>query len=108
MLAVRLLVAATLSAAIVGPAFAAEGNGEPFPGPDAVVREDVGTPNYTMGADAPFNYFYVPKPNSMAGYAPAAGSNQDPYPFKATGQMIRTQPMQPPAIVLAPQPNRHG
>ncbi len=104
----QVLAAALATFAMTGVALAGEGNGDPFPGPDAVVREEVGKPNYTMGADAPFNYFYTARPTPLEGYHAAAGSSQDPFPFKASGQVIQVGPTPPSAVVAGPRPNTHG
>ncbi len=101
------------SVAIVGlsaTAYAGEGHGDPFPGPDNAVTEQVQPYGYTMGADAPFNYFGVNTPTPMASYKQAPGNPDDPYPFQMNGQLIQVQPAPRTSVATSPAAaaGRHG
>jgi hypothetical protein len=100
------------TAAIAGlslTAWAGEGRGDPFPGPDAAVTSTVPSPNYTMGADAPYNYFSTGKPVPLTGYHQADGQMDNPYPFSMPGQVIRVQPAPPSTMAHSgAAPATHG
>jgi hypothetical protein len=98
----KLLLAATAVLGLSVTAYAGEGNGEPFPAPDTGVVTSVQNPKYTMGADAPFNYFAPGGSTSLSHYVQAPGASQDPFPYKTSGRVIQMQPAAPTAIVKIP------
>lgn len=101
---------ALATAALLGlsaAAFAGEANNEPFPIPSAGVITQTQGAHYTMGSDAPFNYFVAAKPTPLTGYVQARGGNQDPFPFKSAGRMVYGQPAAPASAVAA-QPGAGG
>lgn len=93
-----------------GAALAGESNGDPFPGPDAAVARTVQNPNYTMGADAPFNYYASPTPVPLTNYQQAPGQMDNPYPFSMPGQVIQVGPTPNSAVAIhsTAAPGTHG
>ncbi len=108
----HVLATAACMLALGGTALAAEGNGDPFPGPDAAVTTQVTPkPHYTMGSAAPFNYYNSGAPQSTTTYRAVSGGLANPFPFSAKGQVIATRPPSrpmPSAVAATPQNNHHG
>ena len=99
----KTLIAAAALTLLAGAAFAGEGNGEPFPAPDMGIAHSTQNPKYTMGLDAPYNYFYQPTPMPLNNYSRAASAIQDPFPFKMPGQMVQTAPAAPTSVAQSGQ-----
>ena len=83
-----LLLATAALFGLAHAAYAGEGNGEPFPGPDASVTTNVGTPVYAHKDQDPFQYRVTGPATSMGGYKPLANKSQDPYPFRVPDQVV--------------------
>ena len=84
-----LLIAATALLAVSSAAYA-EGNGEPFPGPDAGINTPVGSGISTRMQD-PFHYS---APSTVYNYGTSptyTARMQDPYQFRAPDQVIAGQ-----------------
>ena len=86
-----LLLAATVAAfGLSTAAFAeGEGNGEPFPGPDAAVTTPVGN-GIVARAQAPYHYAVPTTARRIDGSASYVTANQDPYQFRNPGMVMTT------------------
>ena len=92
-------IAVTASVGLpLGAALAGEGNGEPFPGPDAMVTTKVGTPVYAHKNQDPFQFSAPATSMSMTEYKPLSSKAQDPYPFHGPDTVVA-----PHAPVIGPE-----
>jgi hypothetical protein len=69
-------------------AYAGDGNGEPFPGPDAAVTTKVDPHGIVSGNDDPFHYYGSGTPVSTGGFKLNANNPDDPFPYKTAGTVI--------------------
>ncbi len=84
-----LLASVTVLVASTGLAFAGEGNGEPFPGPDFAVTTRTENARLAMKGQDPFSFAAGSTAMRLGGsYKAAQAKNQDPFPFSATPGVI--------------------
>ncbi len=87
-----LLASVTVLIASTGIAFAGEGNGEPFPGPDFAVTTRTDNATLAMKGQDPFSFAAGNTSMRLGGtYKQAQAKNQDPFPFSATPGVIGQQ-----------------
>lgn len=85
----RSLLLATIAVfGLSGTVYAGEGNGEPFPGPDASVTTDVSKPVYGHKSQDPFQFYVPGVSTSVSNLKPLAGRSQDPFPFHAPDTVV--------------------
>ena len=102
-----LFASAAVFFATTGLAFAGEGNGEPFPGPDFAVTTRTSDAHLAMKNQDPFSYAAGGTTMTLGGsYTQAASKNQDPFPFAAAPTVIG-QPG-PSALAQRAAGNTHG
>lgn len=69
-------------------AFAGEGNGDPFPGPDAAVKSTTNSKRIASGNDDPFHYYGVGQPSPTSGFTFNANNPDNPFPYSAPGMVV--------------------
>ena len=97
----NILLAAAAVLSLSATAYAGEGNGDPFPGPDAAVTSAVGNGITARGQD-PFHYAAPTEAARTDGYKYVTKS-QDPYQFHVTDRVLMGQA--PNTVALAPASN---
>jgi hypothetical protein len=83
-----LIAGVALLSLVTTAAYAGDGNGEPFPGPDAAVTTRVNPNGIASGNDDPFHYYGTSKPVSTSGFKLNANNPDDPFPYKAAGTVV--------------------
>lgn len=72
------------------------------------MTKTVANPRYTMGAAAPYNYFYNGTAEPMTANRAADGSVNTPFPFKAGGQGGSRQASAPSGVGVGARAGNHG
>lgn len=85
----RHLFLAAVAVTALSTAAYAEGDSEPFPGPNAAVTSTISKPVYAHKDQDPFQYRIVGSPTKIASFNPVVHKDQDPYQYRVAGQVIQ-------------------
>jgi hypothetical protein len=69
-------------------AFAGDGNGDPFPGPNAAVTSNTNPKGIASGNDDPFHYYGSGTPTATNGFKLNANNPDNPFPYSAPGMVV--------------------
>lgn len=85
----RLVIASVaLIGLSAGMAYAGEGNGDPFPGPDAAVTSRIGRSPYVAKDQDPYQFRTAGVSTRVGSYKLSIAHDQDPYQFRVVGSVV--------------------